>query len=154
MSMSTRQGEGDGATDRESWGEDLATWSGGEADPGAARPRDPIVEARERDHEVGGDLHDPSGDPVAPEAPDTRGEPPDRSRTAADRPGVMIPARRDRLPFEAPLMRVVATAGIIAIGIAIAAIMASQHSQGWLIGLVVSVVSVVLAGILWSSRRL
>jgi len=32
--------------------------------------------------------------------------------------------------------------------------MGSQDSSGWLIGLVVSVVSVVLAAILWSSRRL
>jgi hypothetical protein len=151
MSTSTRQGEGDGGTERQSWGDDLGTWSGAEADPGGPRPRDPIVEARERDREVGVGEPDPSADPVAP---DSRGEAVDRERTAADRPGVMIPARRDRLPFEAPLMRAVATAGIIGIGVVIAAIMASQHSQGWLIGLVVSVVSVVLAGILWSSRRL
>jgi hypothetical protein len=66
----------------------------------------------------------------------------------------MIPSRRDRLPLEAPLMRLVATAGIIGIGVVIAAIMTSQDSQGWLIGLVVSIVSVALAAILWSSRRL
>ena len=51
-------------------------------------------------------------------------------------------------------MRLVATAGIIGIGVVIAAIMTSQDSQGWLIGLVVSIVSVALAAILWSSRRL
>jgi hypothetical protein len=51
-------------------------------------------------------------------------------------------------------MRVVATAGIIGIGVAIAAIMDSQNSKGWVIGLVVSIVSVVLAAVLWSSRRL
>jgi len=51
-------------------------------------------------------------------------------------------------------MRVVATAGIVGIGVAIAAIMNSQHSKGWVIGLVVSIVSVVLAAVLWSSRRL
>jgi hypothetical protein len=66
----------------------------------------------------------------------------------------MIPSRRKRLPLEAPLMRVVATAGIVGIGVVIAAIMTSQDSQGWLIGLVVSIVSVALAAILWSSRRL
>jgi hypothetical protein len=66
----------------------------------------------------------------------------------------MIPTRRKRLPLEAPLMRLVATAGIIGIGVVIAAIMTSQDSQGWLIGLVVSIVSVALAAILWSSRRL
>jgi hypothetical protein len=66
----------------------------------------------------------------------------------------MIPQRSGRSRPETFLMRVVATAGIIGIGVAIAAIMQSQHSRGWLIGLVVSIVSVVLAATLWSSRRL
>ena len=48
----------------------------------------------------------------------------------------------------------IATGGIVAIGVAIAAIMASSNSHGWLIGLVVSLVSVVLAAVLWSSRVL
>jgi hypothetical protein len=76
-------------------------------------------------------------------------------RANVDRqPGVMIPRRGRRLPLEGPLMRLIATAGIVAIGVVIAAIMTSQHSKGWLIGLVVAIVSVVLAAILWSSRRL
>jgi hypothetical protein len=75
-------------------------------------------------------------------------------RSAERRPGVMIPSRRKRLPLEAPLMRVVATAGIVAIAVVVAAIMGSQDSQAWLIGLVVSLVSLVLAALLWSSRRL
>jgi hypothetical protein len=66
----------------------------------------------------------------------------------------MIPSDRKRLPLEAPLMRFVATGGIVGIGVVIAAIMTSQDSNGWLIGLVVSIVSVLLAAILWSSRRL
>jgi type IV secretory pathway VirB2 component (pilin) len=66
----------------------------------------------------------------------------------------MIPRRDRRLPLEGPLMRLVATIGIVAIGVVIGAIMTSQHSQGWVIGLVVAVVSVVLAAVLWSSRRL
>jgi hypothetical protein len=74
--------------------------------------------------------------------------------TTAQPPGVMIPQRHKRLPLETALMRLVATGGIIGIGVAIAAIMTSQHSHGWLIGLVVSIVSVVLAAVLWSSRRL
>jgi hypothetical protein len=72
----------------------------------------------------------------------------------AERGGVMIPDRRRRLPLEAPLMRVIATAGIVGIAVVIAAIMTSQDSAGWLIGLVVSIVSLVLAAVLWSSRRL
>jgi len=103
---------------------------------------------------------DPAADsPQAADEPDTerearRQERRDRRADATQQPGVMIPARRKRLPLEAPLMRVVATAGIVGIGVVIAAIMGSQDSSGWLIGLVVSVVSVVLAAILWSSRRL
>src|SRR5688572_23981278 len=72
----------------------------------------------------------------------------------AQRPGVMIPNRRNRLPLEAPLMRAVATAGVVGIAVVIAAIMGSQGSQAWLIGLVVSLVSLILAAVLWSSRRL
>jgi hypothetical protein len=78
----------------------------------------------------------------------------DRRGPSAERPGVMIPNRRKRLPLEAPLMRVVATAGIVGIAVVVAAIMDSQDSPGWLIGLATSIVSLVLAAVLWSSRRL
>jgi hypothetical protein len=78
----------------------------------------------------------------------------ERREARAEREGVMIPSGRKRLPLEAPLMRVVATGGIVGIGVVIAAIMTSQDSKGWLIGLVVSIVSVVLAAVLWSSRWL
>jgi hypothetical protein len=78
----------------------------------------------------------------------------ERRQAPAERAGVMIPNRRKRLPFETPLMRVVATAGIVGIAVVIAAIMTSQGSAGWLVGLVVSIVSLVLAAVLWSSRRL
>lgn len=67
----------------------------------------------------------------------------------------MLPQReRRRTRLERTLVRLVATGGIVGIGVAIAAIMTSKASQGWLIGLVVAIVSVVLAGILWSSRQL
>ena len=77
-----------------------------------------------------------------------------RRETNVGRPDVMIPSGRRRLPLEAPIMRVVATAGIVGIAVLIAAIMGSQDSQAWLIGLVVSLMSVVLAALLWSSRLL
>jgi hypothetical protein len=73
---------------------------------------------------------------------------------AASERGVMIPSRGERPAAERLLMRIIATIGIVAIGVAIAAIMRSQNSQGWLIGLVVGIESVVLAAILWSSRRM
>jgi hypothetical protein len=66
----------------------------------------------------------------------------------------MIPGRQlRRLKAESVLMRLVATAGVVAIGVALGAILVSQDVQGWVVGLVVSLVSVVLAAILWSSRQ-
>ena len=50
------------------------------------------------------------------------------------------------------MMRLIATCGVVAIGVAIAAIMVSSGSQGWLVGLVVSIVSVVISGAIWSAR--
>lgn len=58
---------------------------------------------------------------------------------------------RQRSRAEAALLRLIAIAGIVGIGVAIAAIMASQHSDGWLIGLVVAAVAVVLTT---AARRL
>ena len=55
---------------------------------------------------------------------------------------------------SASFVRLIATGGIVGIGVAIAAIMVSSNSQGWIVGLVVSIVSVVLAAVLWSSRQL
>jgi hypothetical protein len=67
----------------------------------------------------------------------------------------MLPGRkRRRFGAERLLMRVIATCGIVAIGVAIAAIMVSSKSQGWLVGLVVAIVSVVLSAVLWSSRQI
>jgi hypothetical protein len=67
----------------------------------------------------------------------------------------MLPGReRRRSVFERLIVRLIATCGIVGIGVAVAAIMVSSHSQGWIVGLVVSIVSVVLAALLWSSRML
>ncbi|MGO9820107.1 MAG: hypothetical protein ACLPTJ_05570 [Solirubrobacteraceae bacterium] len=67
----------------------------------------------------------------------------------------MLPARERRsLGLERGAVRVIATCGVVAIGVAIAAIMVSSGSQGWIVGLVVSIVSVVLSAVLWSSQRL
>jgi hypothetical protein len=55
---------------------------------------------------------------------------------------------------ETIFMRIVATAGVVGICVAFAAILGSQSVEAWIIGLVVSVVSVVLAAALWSSRQL
>jgi len=79
---------------------------------------------------------------------------PARARSRMDSHN-MLPGRdRRRTGAERLLVRLIATCGIVAIGVAIAAIMVSSKSQGWLVGLVVSIVSVALAAVLWSSRQL
>ncbi len=67
----------------------------------------------------------------------------------------MLPGRARRgTGLERFVVRVVATGGVVGIGVAIGAILAANTVQGWIIGLVVSAVSVVLSAILWSSRQL
>lgn len=67
----------------------------------------------------------------------------------------MLPRRGlRRYRAERVLMRLVATGGIIGIGVALGAILASSNVQGWIIGLVVAVISVLLSGLLWSSRQI
>lgn len=67
----------------------------------------------------------------------------------------MIPGRkRRRTVVERGAMRMLATGGIIGIGVALGAILAGQNIAGWMIGLIVSLTSVILAAILWSSRQL
>jgi hypothetical protein len=136
-----------------------------EHDPGqGASGESPGGERPDEEHDVSN---------VAPESgpepsPDGAAEPPRhrsdaslRSEARATRRGTpqespnMLPARgRRRSGPERLLVRVVATAGIVGIGVVIAAIMASSKTQGWIIGLAVSIVSVVLSAILWSSRQL
>ena len=79
----------------------------------------------------------------------------DEPKPRAERARTMIPGRqRRRLGIETAFMRVVATAGVVGIGVALGAILTSSDVDGWVIGLVVSLESVVLAALLWSSRQL
>jgi hypothetical protein len=67
----------------------------------------------------------------------------------------MIPGRdRRRFKVESVFMRLVATAGVVGLGVLIGAILVSADVEGWIVGLVVALVSVVLAALLWSSRQL
>jgi hypothetical protein len=65
-----------------------------------------------------------------------------------------LPTEPPRRQVESALVRVIATLGIIAVGTAVAAIMDAAGVAGWIIGLVVSAVSVILAAILWRRRML
>jgi protein-S-isoprenylcysteine O-methyltransferase Ste14 len=72
-----------------------------------------------------------------------------------DRPQNMVPARRRRrTSVERAFMRVVATGGVVGIGVALGAILSHNNVAGWIVGLVVSLVSLLLAAVLWSSRQL
>jgi hypothetical protein len=95
-------------------------------------------------------------EPIAPESATPAPEKPDTSAASAASSGRnMLPARDRRgLGVERGLMRVIATCGIVAIGVALGAILVSSKVDGWITGLVVSAVSVVLSAILWSSRQL
>lgn len=68
--------------------------------------------------------------------------------------GTFIPQRSKRRGVESLFMRLIATGGIIGFGTALAAILGSQDVAAWIIGLVVSIVTVILAAVLWSSRTL
>ncbi len=81
----------------------------------------------------------------------TRGE---ATPHADDDSSTFLPARAGRPGVESLFVRVVATGGIVGIGTALAAILGTQDVDTWIVGLVVSIVTVVLAAILWSSRVL
>lgn len=83
-------------------------------------------------------------EPASGEAPARRGE----------RPPTFLPRREGRLGLESLFMRLVATGGIVGIGTAVAAIMGTQDGDVWIVGLVVTTLSVLFAAVLWSSRML
>jgi hypothetical protein len=100
--------------------------------------------------------------PVAPSEPASTGATgaapppitPSAEPAASGRTPSMLGPRRQRSAPERFLVRLIATFGIVGVGVAIGAIMVSSNSQGWIVGLVVSAVTVILAAILWSSRML
>jgi len=94
------------------------------------------------------DTPDALASPVPPE-PDVSREPP-----PADPKTFIGPRGGSRRGIESVFVRLVATSGIVGICVALAAILGTQDVAFWIVGLAVSLVSVVLAAILWSSRTL
>lgn len=101
--------------------------------------------------------------------PAVRDEPPDsgegldprearfreRESRRRDRPQGMVPGReRRRTRIERGAMRGIATGGIVGIGVVLGAVLVGQDVAGWIVGLVVSAISIILAALLWSSRQL
>jgi hypothetical protein len=87
-------------------------------------------------------------------------EPAEQPATGADEtpqaPGAnMLPERQGRrFVVERVLIRLVATGGIVGIGVLLGAVLSSSNVQGWVMGLVIALVTVVLSALLWSSRQL
>jgi len=59
-----------------------------------------------------------------------------------------------RAGLESVFVRVIATAGVIAVGTALGAVLVTNEVAGWIVGLVVSTVCVLCAAILWRSRQM
>jgi hypothetical protein len=67
----------------------------------------------------------------------------------------MVPGReRRRSRVERGAMRLIATGGVIGIAVILGAVLVGQDVDGWIVGLVVGLTSVILAALLWSSRQL
>lgn len=95
-------------------------------------------------------------DPMSPLEPEEDRPAAGAESGALDPPAVPFLERRSRprRRVESVFVRLVATCGIVGICVAAAAIMGTQNIAAWIIGLAVSVASVVLAAVLWSSRTL
>jgi hypothetical protein len=79
----------------------------------------------------------------------------EREARRRERPTGMLPGReRRRTGIERGAMRAIATCGIVGIGVVLGAVLSGQDVAGWIVGLVVSAVSIILAAVLWSSRQL
>jgi hypothetical protein len=131
-------------------------------DPRTGTPSEPYNGEREAETPGTEFAKAPSAAPPDPEPSTSFGESSLGSSTpstytAADRHTApnMLPGReRRRSGLERLVVRVIATGGVVGIGVAIAAILAASKVQGWIIGLVVAIVSVLLSAVLWSSRQL
>jgi hypothetical protein len=79
----------------------------------------------------------------------------ERESRRRDRPQGMVPGReRRRTGVERGAMRTIATGGIVGLGTALGAVLVGQDVAGWIVGLAVSLVCIILAALLWSSRQL
>ena len=79
----------------------------------------------------------------------------ERESRRRERPQGMVPGReRRRTGIERSAMRAIATGGIVGIGVVLGAVLVGQDVAGWIVGLAVSAVSIILAALLWSSRQL
>ena len=71
-----------------------------------------------------------------------------------DGPSGFLPSSPARHEAESVFVRLIATAGVVGIGTVLGAILTASDVAGWIVGLAVALVSVVLAAVLWRSRTL
>jgi hypothetical protein len=95
----------------------------------------------------------PAAEP-APQEPAPAEPEPAEARPAGESEVGFLSSRPPRRHLESVFVRVVATAGIVGIGTAVAAVLSTLDVAGWMIGLVVALLSVILAALLWRSRVL
>jgi hypothetical protein len=69
-------------------------------------------------------------------------------------PSGFLPSSPARHEAESVFVRLIATAGVVGIGTLLGAILDANDVAGWIVGLAVALVSVVLAAVLWRSRTL
>jgi hypothetical protein len=106
--------------------------------PAPAPAETPVPTPEQAEPTPGGP--EPAATPAPATAPSPAAAP---SRRAARRP-----AGGDDLA-----MRLVATAGIVGIGVALGAILVGQNVAGWICGLVVTLTAMVLMAVVWGPRR-
>jgi hypothetical protein len=133
------------------------SFSGKVADMPTERPTEapgsPIPEPVRAQHDRASGSERPAGGDPRVEREARRRERETRRGPAGNRPAVIAPRSRKSSPLEAPAMRLMATAGIVAVAVALAAWLSSHGSPGWLIGLAASATSLVLAAALRPARR-
>lgn len=99
-------------------------------------------------------LHGEPSDAVSTDVVDATGTPEHPITEGHGRTDGFLPPEPTRKPPESILVRVIATAGVTGIGTALGAILVAADVAGWIVGLAVSVLTVVLAALLWRSRTL
>jgi hypothetical protein len=130
------------------------------SDRSEAHPPDGLAPAMSADLEAEAQVGPAGGDPdggqsvTAPDEPVTALAQPGEPGAGTDPAASFLGQRGPRWRVESVFVRLIATSGIVGISVALAAILGTQDVAFWIIGLTVSLVSVVLAAILWSSRTL
>jgi hypothetical protein len=115
-----------------------------------------------RENETGGS---PTPASALPETRRPGAPAPEPEISVVDSPSVVGPdtespsdgflsASPTRARLESVFVRLIATAGVIAVGTALGAALVANEVVGWIVGLVVSTVCVLCAAILWRSRQM